>query len=77
MFPAVIVLCMASHAEAQSVGPVGPVSLAPAALAPAAPVSPVPASPRVLTDGGASPARAAEHFERALAWYRAGKYRLA
>jgi tetratricopeptide (TPR) repeat protein len=30
-----------------------------------------------LTDGRASPAQAAEHFERALAWYRAGKYRRA
>jgi hypothetical protein len=31
----------------------------------------------VLDDGVASPAQAAEHFERALAWYRAGKYRRA
>jgi tetratricopeptide (TPR) repeat protein len=77
VFPAVIVLLMATRAEAQSGAPVPPVSLAPAALAPAAPVSPAPPSPRVLTDGGVSPTRAAEHFERALAWYRAGKYRSA
>ena len=68
---------IASRAEAQSAAPVAPVGLAPAALAPAAPVSPAPPSPRVLTDGRASPAQAAEHFERALAWYRAGKYRSA
>ena len=76
---AVIVLSFASGAEAQSAAPAAPTSLAPASLAPAAPVSPAPApgSPRVLTDGSASPAQAAEHFERALAWYRAGKYQRA
>ncbi len=76
VFPAVIVLLVATRAQAQSAPPVGaaaPTGLAPASLAPAAPVSPAPA-PRVLTDGSASPAQAAEHFERALAWYRAGKY---
>jgi len=31
----------------------------------------------MLTDGGSSSTRAAEHFERALAWYRAGKYQRA
>ncbi|MEI9951453.1 MAG: tetratricopeptide repeat protein [Pseudomonadota bacterium] len=79
LFPAVIVLFVATRAQAQSAPPVAPAGLAPASLAPAAPVSPAPAppSPRVLTDGSASPAQAAEHFERALAWYRAGKYRLA
>src|SRR6185369_16092133 len=66
------------EAKAQSAAPLAPpVSLAPSSLAPAAPVSPAPAGPRVLTDGRARPAQAAEHFERALAWYRAGKYRLA
>jgi tetratricopeptide (TPR) repeat protein len=30
-----------------------------------------------LTDGSVSSEQAAEHFERALAWYRAGKYRRA
>jgi tetratricopeptide (TPR) repeat protein len=78
-FPAAIVLIVATRAEAQSAAPVAPVSLAPASLAPATPVSPAPAPrmDRVLTDGSASPAQAAEHFERALAWYRAGKYRRA
>ncbi len=68
-----IVLLIAAPAEAQSAAPVAPAGLAPASLAPAAPVSPAPA-PRVLTDGSTSPAQAAEHFERALAWYRTGKY---
>jgi len=77
LFPAVIGLLIATRAEAQSAAPAVPVALAPAALAPAAPVSPAPPSPRVLTDGRAAPAQAAEHFERALAWYRAGKYRSA
>lgn len=79
VFPAVIVLLVATRAEAQSAGSVAPTGLAPASLAPAAPVSPAPAphTDRVLTDGSASPERAAEHFERALAWYRAGKYRRA
>ena len=74
LFLAVCALAVAPRAQAQSAAPVAPVSLAPASLAPAAPVSPSPASPRVLTDGRAAPALAAEHFERALAWYRAGKY---
>jgi len=75
LFVAAIGLLIAPDAKAQSLGP-APVSLAPSSLAPAAPVSPAPA-PRVLTDGRAAPAQAAEHFERALAWYRAGKYRRA
>jgi len=76
VFPAVIVLIVATRAEAQNAAPGAPTPLAPASLAPAAPVSPAPApsTARLLTDGGASPAQAAEHFERALAWYRAGKY---
>jgi tetratricopeptide (TPR) repeat protein len=76
LFPAVIVLLIATRAEAQSAAPVPPAGLAPASLAPATPVSPAPA-PRMLTDGSVSPAQAAEHFERALAWYRAGQYRRA
>ena len=81
VFPAIIVLVVATRSHAQSAATVAPGGLAPASLAPAAPVSPAPApasSPRVLTDGSVSPAaQAAEHFERALAWYRAGKYRWA
>jgi tetratricopeptide (TPR) repeat protein len=77
LFFAVIGLLLATRAEAQSSAPPTPVSLAPGSLAPAAPVSPAPASARMLTDGRASPAQAAEHFERALGWYRAGKYRRA
>ena len=81
VFPAIIVLLVASGAQAQSAAPVVPGGLAPASLAPAAPVSPAPgpaSGPRVLTDGSASPAaQAAEHFERALAWYRTGNYRRA
>lgn len=73
-FVAVIGLLYAPGVRAQT-APTAPVSLAPSSLAPAAPVSP--AGPRILTDGRAAPAQAAEHFERALAWYRAGKYRLA
>jgi tetratricopeptide (TPR) repeat protein len=76
LFVAGIALLVARGAMAQSAAPAAPVSLAPSSLAPAAPVSPAPA-PRVLTDGRAAPAQAAEHFERALAWYRAGKYRRA
>jgi tetratricopeptide (TPR) repeat protein len=74
---AAIGLLLAPGAKAQSGPSPAPVSLAPSSLAPAAPVSPAPAGPRVLTDGRAAPAQAAEHFERALAWYRAGKYQLA
>ena len=77
LFFAALGLLLATRAEAQSGGPAAPVSLAPGSLAPAAPVSPAPPSARVLTDGRASPAQAAEHFERALGWYRAGKYRRA
>lgn len=76
-FVAAIGLLFAPDAKAQSTAPPAPTSLAPSSLAPAAPVSPGPAGPRVLTDGRAAPAQAAEHFERALAWYRAGKYRRA
>jgi tetratricopeptide (TPR) repeat protein len=76
LFPAVIAVLIATRAEAQSAVPVPVAGLAPASLAPATPVSPAPA-PRMLTDGSASPGQAAEHFESALAWYRAGKYRRA
>ena len=68
VFQALIVLIFASRAEAQGTPP-------------AAGTGPPTASPphvdRVLTDGSPFPDRAAEHFERALAWYRAGKYRRA
>jgi len=77
LFLATAGLLLAPRAEAQSSAPHAPVSLAPSSLAPAAPVSPAPAAPRLLTDGRTSPAQAAEHFERALAWYRTGKYRRA
>ena len=74
LFVAAIGLLFAPGVMAQSAAPQAPVSLAPSSLAPAGPVSPAPAGPRILTDGRAAPAQAAEHFERALAWYRAGKY---
>jgi len=74
LFIAAFALLGAAEAKAQSTAPAAPVNLAPSSLAPAAPVSPVPPPPRVLTDGRASPAQAAEHFERALGWYRSGKY---
>ena len=78
LFFAVVGLLLATRAEAQSgPAPAPPAGLAPASLAPAAPVSPAPDSARLLTDGRPSSARAAEHFERALAWYRSGKYRRA
>ena len=80
VFPAVIVLFVATRAEAQSAAPAVPTGLAPSSLAPAAPVSPAPApnhANRELTDGSVSSGQAAEHFERALAWYRAGKYQRA
>jgi|GEM_PF-776986 len=79
VFAAAIVLMVATRSEAQSAAPAAQQSLAPASLAPAAPISPAPAPrmDRVLTDGKAAPEQAAEHFERALAWYREGKYRLA
>jgi tetratricopeptide (TPR) repeat protein len=83
VFRAVIMVFVAARAEAQSAPPAAPVGVAPPSLAPAAPVSPAPAPPssqhptRVLTDGSVSPAQAAEHFERALGWYRAGKYQRA
>jgi len=70
VFPAVIVLFVAARAEAQNNAPAAPLS--PAQLAPASP-----RTQRVLTDGSASTEKAAEHFGRALAWYRAGKYRRA
>jgi tetratricopeptide (TPR) repeat protein len=64
VFPASIVIFAAVHAGAQSATPTVP---------------PAPSSDRVLTDGSRVPGEAAahEHFERALVWYRAGKYRLA
>jgi tetratricopeptide (TPR) repeat protein len=67
VFPAAIVIFAAAHASAQST----------AATAPAIPATP--SSDRVLTDGSRAPGDAAahEHFERALVWYRAGKYHLA
>lgn len=77
LFVAASALLFAPAVRAQSAAPPAPVSLAPASLAPAAPVGPAPSGPRVLTDGRAAPAQAAEHFERALAWYRAGKYQRA
>ena len=77
LFLVVCAVSVAPRAKAQSAAPPAPTSLAPASLAPAAPVSPSPPTPRVLTDGRAAPAQAAEHFERALDWYRAGKYRRA
>ncbi len=64
VFPAAIVVFAAVHASAQSPAPAPP---------------PAPTGDRVLTDGSRAPGEAAahEHFERALVWYRAGKYRLA
>jgi tetratricopeptide (TPR) repeat protein len=61
VFPAAIVIFAAVHARAQSIAP------------------PAPSGDRVLTDGSRAPGEAAahEHFERALVWYRAGKYHLA
>ncbi len=41
----------------------------------AAPVTPK--SDRAVTEAAHAPGEAAAHFERALVWYRAGKYRLA
>ena len=64
VFPAAILIFAAVHANAQSSAPA---------------TSPAPSGDRVLTDGSRAPGEAAahEHFERALAWYRAGKYHLA
>jgi tetratricopeptide (TPR) repeat protein len=61
VFPAAIVIFASVQASAQST-----------------PAS-TPSSDRVLTDGSRAPGEAAahEHFERALVWYRAGKYHLA
>ncbi len=61
VFPAVAVLFVAVHARAQTAAPA------------------TPTSDRALTDTARAPAEAAakEHFERALVWYRAGKYRRA
>ena len=68
VFQAVIVLIFAGRAEAQGTPPA-------AATPPTGASSPH--ADRVLTDGSPSAEQAAEHFERALAWYRAGKYRRA
>ncbi len=59
-----MVVLLALPARAQSASPASPAS---------------PASARVLTDGSRPPGEAAaqEHFQRALLWYRTGKYRLA
>ncbi|HEX3855170.1 MAG TPA: tetratricopeptide repeat protein [Polyangiaceae bacterium] len=64
VFPAALVVFATVHASAQS-----------AAATPAS----GPSGDRVLTDGSRAPGEAAahEHFERALVWYRAGKYQLA
>jgi tetratricopeptide (TPR) repeat protein len=61
VFPAAMVIFAAVHARAQGMAP------------------PAPSGDRVLTDGSRAPGEAAahEHFERALVWYRAGKYHLA
>ncbi|MEP7050649.1 MAG: tetratricopeptide repeat protein [Pseudomonadota bacterium] len=61
VFSAAIVLLVTGHAGAQSAA------------------SASPAGDRTLTDTGHTPPEAAahEHFERALVWYRAGKYRQA
>jgi tetratricopeptide (TPR) repeat protein len=64
VFPAVVVILLAARAQAQS-----PAS------------SDTPRSDRAPGDsesrGGTSSVGAQEHFERALTWYRAGKYRRA
>jgi tetratricopeptide (TPR) repeat protein len=64
VFPALIVILLAARAQAQSVAP-----------------SDTPRSDRAPGDGdaagGTSSVGAPEHFERALTWYRAGKYRRA
>ena len=61
VFPATVVLLLAAHASAQGAAPA------------------TPTGDRTLTDGARGPGEGAahEHFERALSWYRAGKYRLA
>ncbi len=61
VFPAAMLIFAAVHARAQGMAPSGP------------------SGDRVLTDGSRAPGEAAahEHFERALVWYRAGKYHLA
>jgi tetratricopeptide (TPR) repeat protein len=61
VFPAAIVIFAAAHGRAQNAAP------------------PFPSGDRVLSDGSRAPGEAAahEHFERALLWYRAGKYHLA
>jgi tetratricopeptide (TPR) repeat protein len=61
VFPAAMLIFAAVHARAQGMPP------------------PAPKGDRVLTDGSRAPGEAAahEHFERALVWYRAGKYHLA
>jgi tetratricopeptide (TPR) repeat protein len=59
VFPAALVMLVAAHAQAQS-----------------APPSNTPRSDRVLADApsGSESIGAKEHFERALTWYRMGKY---
>lgn len=59
VFPAAIVVFIATHARAQTTSPV------------------TPRSDRALREGTTrpQPAAAHEHFERALTFYRAGKYR--
>ena len=61
VFPAALMMSIASQAGAQS-GPPG-----------------TPRGDRAPGEGSPAPGQAAahEHFERALTWYRAGKYRLA
>jgi tetratricopeptide (TPR) repeat protein len=62
-FSALVVVLVAARAEAQSVTPTG-----------------TPRSDRALGDGAGvrdGSLGAPEHFERALTWYRSGKYRLA
>jgi tetratricopeptide (TPR) repeat protein len=65
VFPAALVMTLSAPVWAES--------------APAAAPSATPTSDRAMTDISATPEQAAahEHFERALALYRSGKYRLA
>jgi tetratricopeptide (TPR) repeat protein len=61
VYPAALIIFVAFQAHAQSVPPAAPHSA------------------RVLTEGapGLEQSAAQEHFERALSWYRAGKYQRA
>ena len=72
VFPAAFAISVAAHAQAQSAAPAS-------VSAPAASVPATPRGDRALGEGSSapSPAAAQAHFERALTWYRAGKYRLA